>query len=104
MPFKDTKVLEFNQYQKSDWAPFIIYVHLECIIDNNKSNPENQSTTKVTERVPSGFSVSAISSFRSMENKHGVYRGKYCMKKFSESLREYAMKINDFKKKKKWKN
>ena len=24
MPFEDTKILEFNQYQKSDKAPFII--------------------------------------------------------------------------------
>ena len=32
---------------------------------------------------------------------HDVYRCKYCMKKFCESLREHAMKIIDFKKKKK---
>ena len=43
--------------------------------------------------------MSAISSFRSIENKHDVYRGKYCMKKFCESLREHAMKIINFKKK-----
>ena len=29
MFFVDTKVLEFNQYQKSDKAPFIIYADLE---------------------------------------------------------------------------
>ena len=33
MPSKDTKMLEFNQYQKSDKAPFIIYADLECIIE-----------------------------------------------------------------------
>ena len=33
MSSEDTKMLEFNQYQKSDKAPFIIYVHLECIIE-----------------------------------------------------------------------
>ena len=32
MPSKDTRVLEFSQYQKSDKAPFIIYADLECII------------------------------------------------------------------------
>ena len=26
MPSKDTKISEFNQYKKSDKAPFIIYV------------------------------------------------------------------------------
>ena len=31
MPSKDTKILEFNQYQKSDKVSFIIYADLECI-------------------------------------------------------------------------
>ena len=29
MPFDDTKMLEFSQYEKSDKAPFIIYADLE---------------------------------------------------------------------------
>ena len=40
---KDTKVLEFNQCQKSDKTPIIIYVDLEYIIgkiDGYKNNPE----------------------------------------------------------------
>ena len=37
--------------------------------------------------------MSAISSFTSIEKKHDLYRGKDCMKTFSESLREHAMKI-----------
>ena len=76
MPSKD---IQFNQYQKSDKAPFIIYADLECIIekiDGYKDNPENSSTTKVSKHIPSGFSMSTISSFRSIENKHDVYRGK----------------------------
>ena len=39
-------------------------------------------------------------SFKSIENKHDVYRGKVYMKKFCESLREQAIEIIDFKKKK----
>ena len=99
---EDTKILEFNQNQKSDKAPFIIYADFECIlekIDGCKSNPKNSSTTKVSKHIPTGFSMSTISSFRSMENKHDVYRGKDCMKKFSKFLREHAMKIFNFKKK-----
>ena len=42
--------------------------------------------------------MSTISSFRSIENKDGVYRGKDCMRKFYESFREHAMKIINFKK------
>ena len=33
IPIKDTKILECNQYQKSDKAPFMIYADLECIIE-----------------------------------------------------------------------
>ena len=44
--------------------------------------------------------MSTISSFKSIENKHDVYRDKYCMKKFCESLREHVMNIINFKKKK----
>ena len=33
MPSEDTKLIEFNQHQKSDKAPFIIHADLECIIE-----------------------------------------------------------------------
>ena len=33
MPSIDIKILEFNQYQKSDKTPFIIYADLECLIE-----------------------------------------------------------------------
>ena len=49
MPFEDTKILEFNQYQKSDKTPFVIYTDLECLIekiDRCKNNPENLSISK----------------------------------------------------------
>ena len=49
MPFEDIKILEFNQYNKSDKAPFIIQADLECLIENIdecKDNHENSSTSK----------------------------------------------------------
>ena len=52
---------------------------------------------KVSEHIPSGLLMTAISSFRCLENKHNVYRG---MKEFCEFLREQAMKIINFRKKK----
>ena len=101
MSSDDTKILEFNQYEKSDKAPFIIYVDLECIIEKingYKNNRENSYTTNVSEHIPSGFSMSTISSFRSIGNKHDVYKGKGCMKKFFKFLREHIMTIINFKK------
>ena len=96
MHSEDTKILEFNQYQKSDKAPFVIYAGLECLIekiDRCKNNHENSFTTKVGKHIPSGFSMSTISLFKSIENRHDACRGKDCMKKFCEFLREYVMKI-----------
>ena len=83
--------------------PFIIHADLECLIekiDGCKNNSEKSSLEKVGERIPSGFSTSIISLFTSIENKHDVYRGKNCMEKFCESLREHEMEIINFKKKK----
>ena len=37
--------------------------------------------------------MSTISSFESIESKHDVCRGKDCIKRFSKSLREHAIKI-----------
>ena len=47
MPFENTKILEFNQYQKSHKALFIIYADLACIT----KNPESSSRTKVNEHI-----------------------------------------------------
>ena len=85
-----------------DKAQFVISADLECLIekiDGCKNNPENSSTTKVDEHIPSGFSMSTI-SIKSIENKHDVYRAKNCMKNVCESLREHVMKIINLKKKK----
>ena len=76
MPSEDTKILDLNQYQKSDKALFIIYADPECAVektDGCKNNPENSSTTKVSKHIPSGFSMSTIFLFRSIENKHDVH-------------------------------
>ena len=44
--------------------------------------------------------MSTIWAFDIKEKRHTLYRGKYCMKKFCESSREYAKNIIDFEKKK----
>ena len=41
--------------------------------------------------------MSAISSFKSIENKNNAYRGKDCMKKFCQFLRKHAIKTITFK-------
>ena len=85
MPFEDAKILEFNQYRKSDVALSFIYVDLESLIkriEGHRNHSEKSSRTKVY--IPSGYSVSAIWIFDGIENKQDVLRGKDFMKKFSE--------------------
>ena len=64
MPSENTKLIDFNQCQKSDKALFIIYADIGCLIHTIvgfKNNSENSSTTKEGEHIPSGFSMSTIS-------------------------------------------
>ena len=68
MLFEDTKILEFNQYQVSNKAPFAIYAELKSLInetDGCKNNPEGSFTTKVDRHIPSRFLMSTTSSIKS---------------------------------------
>ena len=106
MPSEATKILEYYQYQKSGKAPFVIYADCECLIKKEKIKDLkiilkiHLHQPKVSKHIPSGVSMSAISSFRKLEIKHDVSRDKDCMRKSCEFLREHVMKINYFKKKK----
>ena len=63
MPSEDTKILEFNQYHKSDRTPFVFYADLECVIEKvhgYRNNPGKPSTRKVGEHILSGFSMSVL--------------------------------------------
>ena len=57
-----------------------------------KINEHIPSGLHIGEHIPSGFSMSTMSLFK--------YIGKDCMEKFFKSLREYAMEIINFKRKK----
>ena len=75
IPSEDTKIFEFNQYQKSHKTPLLIYANIKCLIevtDGCKSNPENSSTAKVSVHIRSCFSMSTISLFKSIK-KSAMY-------------------------------
>ena len=97
------KILEFNQYMKSDKMPYIIYADIESLIrkiDGCANNPEKSSKTKIGQHIPCLYSKSTICGFDHIEGKHTLYRGKDCMKKFCTSLREHSKDIIDFGRKK----
>ena len=58
MHSEDTRILQFNQYQKSDNMSSIISADLEPlmkIIGGCKNNSEKSSTIKVGEHIPCGY-------------------------------------------------
>ena len=85
---------------KSDKVPYIIHAHIESLIkktDGCANYPENSLTIKIGEHISCGYLMSTIWAFDHRENKHTLY----CRKeKFCESLREHAINIIDFEKKK----
>ena len=86
MPSEDTKILEFNQYQKSDKRPFAFYADFKFYLektDGYKNNLDKSFITKKGKYIRSGFSMSTKSSFKFKEN---IDSDKDCMKKFCESL------------------
>ena len=83
--------------------PYIIYADIESLIrkpDGHENNPGNCSTTKIGEHIPCRHSMSTICGFDHTEDKHALYRGKDCIKKFCKSLKEHAKSITYFEKKK----
>ena len=84
---EQTKILEFNQYRKSDKASSIIYADLESLYKNiNRCNNNfgKPFTTKTDEHMPCGYSVSMVWKFNPVGNKHDtyIYKGEDCNKKF----------------------
>ena len=71
MPSKKDKLLEFNQYMKSDKMPYITYPGIESLIgkiDGCANNPENSSTTKIDKHIPRRYSNLTIWEFYIVEN------------------------------------
>ena len=82
-------------------TPSIIYADLKFLInkvDWFKNTLEKLSTIRIDENIPCGMST--VWTFDDLKNKHNVYRGEDCMKKFGESLGEHAMTIINFEKRK----
>ena len=58
--------------------------------DECQNNQEKFSTTNIGEHIPCRYSMSIIWVFDNIENKHTLYRGEDCMKKFCTFSREHV--------------
>ena len=96
MPTKGNSIIKYNHGEKSMKVPFVIYADLECLLKKMSTcinNPNQSSTTKINKHIPSGYSIFTSCLFDESKNKLNYYKGKECMKKFCEDLREHAIKI-----------
>ena len=60
MPNEDSKIIKYNQGEKSIRSPFIIYADLECSLEKISScynNFEESSTAEINKYTPSGYSL-----------------------------------------------
>ena len=102
MPNEDNKILKNNHGEKSLNTPFMTYANLECLLEKMYScqnNPEKSYTEKKTKHKASGYSLFTNCLFDLTKNKLDFYKGEDCMKRFCEDLREHAMKIINYEKK-----
>ena len=85
MPSEKDIPLEFNQYLKSDKMAYIIYAHIESLIKKIHvcaNNPENSLTGKIREHISCKYLMSTIWVFDKIKNKHSLFLGEDCMKRF----------------------
>ena len=72
IPSEHTKILEFNQHQKSDKKPSTIDADLAPFVkkvDRFKNNPEKSFITKLGEHIPCEYSMYLIWRFDGKENR-----------------------------------
>ena len=103
MPDENNKILKYNPGEKSLKHPFIIYADLECLlekIDTCHNNPKKSHTEKKARHKPSGYSLVTYCLFDKKKTSWSYYRGKDCMEIFCKDLRNPAMKIINYEKKK----
>ena len=103
MPDEDNKILKYNPGKQLLKVPFIICADLECLLQKMKTcqnNPDKSDAERKAEHIPLGYSLVTCYSFDKYKNERKYYRGKDCMIMFCKDLKEQAMKIINYDKKK----
>ena len=99
MPDPDNNILKSKPGKKSLKHAFVICADLECLllkINTCDNNPNKSYTIAKALHKPSGYSLVTCCSFDKSENKQTYYRGKDCMEKFCDDLKEHVNRIINF--------
>ena len=102
MPNEYNKIFKYNHGEKSLKALFMIYADIECLLEKMhpcQNKPKKSYTKKKTHHTPSGYPLFPNCSFHSIKKKPVCYKGEDCMERFCKDLREHAMKIINYEKK-----
>ena len=89
MPGGDASV-KYNHAVKSMRAPFVIYSDLESLLkemDTCVNDPRKSSTAKINKHEMCGYSLITHYSFNEKRNVVDYYRGKGCLKKFCQDIK-----------------
>ena len=101
MTDEETKILKYNQRQKSIKHLFVIYVDFEAMlekIDSCENNPKEPYTLCVNKHTPCGFSISIKFAPDSSKNK-SFFISLIVWKKFVKSQKNDTTEINYFEQK-----
>ena len=97
MPDKDNNILKYNPREKCMRVSFIIYAHLESLLENISTchnDPEKLLTTKINRYTPSSNSFFTHCLFYTTKNREpDCYRGKECVENFCKTLQKHAERI-----------
>ena len=93
MPCKGSTV-EFSDGQNQFRVPFIMCADFEVILEPGfKADPEESYTTKINQRIPSGYCVYSKFSYGEVKDPLKLYRGKDCVEKFCDYIKEEAHRL-----------
>ena len=79
----------------------MIYADLECLLEKMHScqnDSQKSYAEKEFQHTPFGYLLFTNCPFNAAKNKIDCYRGKDCMEKFCEDLREHGVKIINYEK------
>ena len=103
MPKWNETILKYNHGEKSLKAPFVIYLGLECLllkINSCQNNLEDSYTERKAMHEPSGCTLFTNCSFDKTKNKLNYYRGIDYIEVLCKKLKEHALEIINYEKKK----
>ena len=74
---ENTKILEFNQYQKSDKASFVSYADLECLIEKTDGCKNNPEWKFICNKIRRTYSIRFFNVYNIILQKHRTW--KWCI-------------------------